>query len=273
MSKKSRQRTGIEGPLEAVRWTWRDKPALWRDALMLRVSEQEGLKPSGGLASRMGAAICAPPFPPDRPGGDLVPLRRPTRSTVCGWTSSVPFLRLLSRPPTTRSSRHSTTSWSTSAASCDWQPGDRLFDIGCGWGALVLAARRHGVRAHGITLSESQFEYARERIRVEGLQDSSRSSFATTATRRRGGLRQGVQRRHMFEHVGLANLPDLLRRRAEGAATGRAVPQPWDHPRRGGLEPDGRDGIHQSLRLPGRRVSIALATSSSGWERAGLRDP
>lgn len=43
----------LKAHFEAVSLTWRDKLALWRDALMLRVSEQDGLKPVGGLASRM----------------------------------------------------------------------------------------------------------------------------------------------------------------------------------------------------------------------------
>ena len=63
------------------------------------------------------------------------------------------------------------------------QPGERLLDIGCGWGALVCwAARHHGARAHGITLSQQQFEYAQQRIRTEGLQDLVMWSCATTAT-------------------------------------------------------------------------------------------
>ncbi|MCG6954976.1 MAG: cyclopropane-fatty-acyl-phospholipid synthase family protein [Gemmatimonadetes bacterium] len=51
-------------------------------------------------------------------------------------------------------------------------PGDRLLDIGCGWGALVLhAVERYGVRALGITLSDPQARQARERIAASGLQD------------------------------------------------------------------------------------------------------
>jgi len=51
------------------------------------------------------------------------------------------------------------------------QPGDRLLDIGCGWGALVMrAAQRFGARATGITLSRNQHELARERIAREGLE-------------------------------------------------------------------------------------------------------
>jgi len=52
------------------------------------------------------------------------------------------------------------------------KPGQRLLDIGCGWGALIVrAARCHGVRAHGITLSRNQYEYVRHRIAREGLTD------------------------------------------------------------------------------------------------------
>ena len=49
-------------------------------------------------------------------------------------------------------------------------PEERLLDVGCGWGALVLhAARRYGVRAVGITLSENQAKFARERVAEAGL--------------------------------------------------------------------------------------------------------
>jgi cyclopropane-fatty-acyl-phospholipid synthase len=49
-------------------------------------------------------------------------------------------------------------------------PGDRLLDIGCGWGGLIIhAAGNYGVRAVGITLSEAQAELARKRIADAGL--------------------------------------------------------------------------------------------------------
>lgn len=52
------------------------------------------------------------------------------------------------------------------------QPGQRLLDIGCGWGALVLRAAQHwGARCVGITLSQQQAELASERVRAAGLQD------------------------------------------------------------------------------------------------------
>ncbi|WP_181765157.1 SAM-dependent methyltransferase [Streptomyces albidus (ex Kaewkla and Franco 2022)] len=50
--------------------------------------------------------------------------------------------------------------------------GQRLLDVGCGWGSLVLhAAREYGVRAVGITLSHEQATYARKRVAEEGLTD------------------------------------------------------------------------------------------------------
>jgi cyclopropane-fatty-acyl-phospholipid synthase len=52
------------------------------------------------------------------------------------------------------------------------QPGQTLLDIGCGWGALVIrAAQKFGARCVGVTLSENQFELARERVARAGLQD------------------------------------------------------------------------------------------------------
>jgi cyclopropane-fatty-acyl-phospholipid synthase len=52
------------------------------------------------------------------------------------------------------------------------EPGTRVLDVGCGWGSFARhAARDHGARVLGITLSEPQVAYARERARREGLDD------------------------------------------------------------------------------------------------------
>jgi cyclopropane-fatty-acyl-phospholipid synthase len=52
------------------------------------------------------------------------------------------------------------------------QPGQRVLDVGCGWGSFVMhAAQRHGVEAVGITLSDNQAELARQRVADAGLSD------------------------------------------------------------------------------------------------------
>ena len=91
------------------------------------------------------------------------------------------------------------------------RPGERLLDIGCGWGALVCwAASHHGVRAHGITLSREQLEYAQQRIRTEGLQDKVTVELRDYRDLAGEGVYDKVSSVGMFEHVGLANLPTYL---------------------------------------------------------------
>ncbi len=52
------------------------------------------------------------------------------------------------------------------------EPGQRVLDVGCGWGSFALhAAANHGVTVVGITLSEPQARLARERIAERGLSD------------------------------------------------------------------------------------------------------
>ena len=52
------------------------------------------------------------------------------------------------------------------------QPGERVLDIGCGWGSFALhAAANHGAQVLGITLSEPQAEVARRRVAERGLED------------------------------------------------------------------------------------------------------
>ncbi len=56
------------------------------------------------------------------------------------------------------------------AQKLELKPGQRLLDVGCGWGSFAIhAAREHGVSVTGITLSQSQAELARQRIQEAGL--------------------------------------------------------------------------------------------------------
>jgi cyclopropane-fatty-acyl-phospholipid synthase len=52
------------------------------------------------------------------------------------------------------------------------EEGERVLDVGCGWGSFAIhAARHHGVRVLGVTLAERQAELARERVREAGVAD------------------------------------------------------------------------------------------------------
>lgn len=85
------------------------------------------------------------------------------------------------------------------------QPGQRLLDIGCGWGALVLrAAGKYGAKCLGITLSQRQFELARERVKQAGLQD--RIEIRLQDYRDVKEKFDRITSVGMFEHVGLKNL-------------------------------------------------------------------
>ncbi|HYS14418.1 MAG TPA: class I SAM-dependent methyltransferase [Burkholderiaceae bacterium] len=101
---------------------------------------------------------------------------------------------------------------------------DRLLDIGCGWGAMVLHAVRHyGVRAVGITLSENQWKLANERIAQAGLSERAEVlllDYRDAVSRFGAESFDKISSIGMFEHVGLRNLPtyfgivrDLLRER------------------------------------------------------------
>jgi len=85
------------------------------------------------------------------------------------------------------------------------RPGDRLLDVGCGWGALAIhAAERFGARALGITLSRNQYEYARERIAAAGL--GGHCEVQLEDYRDVAGKYDRIASIGMFEHVGLKNL-------------------------------------------------------------------
>src|SRR5699024_1214899 len=52
------------------------------------------------------------------------------------------------------------------------QKEDRLLDIGCGWGQLVIeAAKRYGIHATGITLSQEQYQEGQRKIKEQNLEN------------------------------------------------------------------------------------------------------
>jgi cyclopropane-fatty-acyl-phospholipid synthase len=92
-------------------------------------------------------------------------------------------------------------------------PGEKLLDIGCGWGGfLTFAAQHYGARVLGITLSASQAETARKRVRDAGLNEQCRVELCDYRE-------LGIEHRFdkivsvgMFEHVGESKLPEYFSR-------------------------------------------------------------
>ncbi len=86
--------------------------------------------------------------------------------------------------------------------------GERLLDIGCGWGGLIkFAAEKYGVIAKGITLSEPQAEFASQRIRNAGLSDRCRVDVCDYRDLNEVESYDKLVSVGMFEHVGKALLP------------------------------------------------------------------
>lgn len=89
----------------------------------------------------------------------------------------------------------------------DLQPGERLLDIGCGWGGLILhAAQHYGVEAVGITLSNDQHAYVHRQIEALGLTGRVDVRIMDYRDMQEFNAYDKIASVGMFEHVGLANL-------------------------------------------------------------------
>jgi len=90
------------------------------------------------------------------------------------------------------------------------EPGERLLDIGCGWGALVIyAAQRYCVRALGVTLSKEQHSLATQRVAEAGLEDRVTIRLQDYRDLREEPFDK-IASVGMFEHVGGERLPQYF---------------------------------------------------------------
>lgn len=97
------------------------------------------------------------------------------------------------------------------AAKLALQPGQRVLDIGCGWGGMALYLNRvAGVDVLGVTLSEEQLKVARHRAEAAGVADNVR--FELIDYRDVTGKFDRIVSVGMFEHVGPANYPTFFRK-------------------------------------------------------------
>lgn len=84
--------------------------------------------------------------------------------------------------------------------------GDRLLDIGCGWGGMVRYAARRGVHVVGATLSAEQASWAQEAIRREGLQDLAEVRHSDYRDIHETGF-DAISSIGLTEHIGVRNYP------------------------------------------------------------------
>ncbi len=92
------------------------------------------------------------------------------------------------------------------------RPGEKLLDIGSGWGWLIIrAAQAYGVQAKGITLSEEQYGKTRERIAEMGLEDQVEVQLVDyRELAGRVGQFDKISSVGMFEHVGKEQYPQFM---------------------------------------------------------------
>jgi cyclopropane-fatty-acyl-phospholipid synthase len=86
------------------------------------------------------------------------------------------------------------------------QPGDRLLDVGCGWGSMVRYAARRGVRVIGATLSAEQAKWAQNAIEDEGLASLAEVRHSDYRDVRETGF-DAVSSIGLTEHIGVKNYP------------------------------------------------------------------
>ncbi len=93
----------------------------------------------------------------------------------------------------------------------DLKRADRLLDIGCGWGGLIVyAAEQYGVAAVGCTLSNRQAEFARSLVRRKGL--TRCVSVDVVDYRDLNGSFDKIASVGMFEHVGRSRLSEYFKK-------------------------------------------------------------
>ena len=96
------------------------------------------------------------------------------------------------------------------AQKLDLKSGQRLLDLGCGWGGMVRhAAKEYGVKALGVTLSQQQAEWAQEEIKRQGLDDLAEVRHLDYRMVEEGDF-DAVSSIGLTEHIGVRNYPSYF---------------------------------------------------------------
>jgi len=203
------------------------------------------------VARRLGALglPLPPPAEEARPRGRVHSKRRDAAAISHHYDVGNDFYRLFLGPSMTYSCARfvdeQTTLEEAQTAKCELisrklgladRPGQRLLDIGCGWGTMAMhAATHYGAQVVGVTISEEQAEAARKRVAAAGLSDQVEIRLQDYRDLK-GESFDAVSSIGMFEHVG-------AERTAEYFATVRAL-----------LGPEGRLLNHAISSVGGSRM-------------------
>ncbi|MCM3923479.1 cyclopropane-fatty-acyl-phospholipid synthase family protein [Frankia sp. AiPs1] len=162
------------------------------------------------------------------------------------------------------------------------RPGERLLDVGCGWGSMLIhAARHHGVRGVGVTISVEQAAEARRRIAEAGLTDAIEIRLQDYREIPDGPF-DAISSVGMVEHVGRAMLPTYFASlyrllRPGGRLLNHGISSPGDpagayryQPHLGPIPlPKGRDFLRRYVFPDGELHEIGLMTTltqAAGFE-------
>ena len=195
---------------ERLSLTWRDKLALLRDAWRLPAKPDANLKPADTMASRIARRFSHSHS------------KDSDRAAISfHYDVSNEFYRLWLDEERVYS--YSCAYFTSADESLDQaqrnklehicrklrlRPGERLLDIGCGWGALICGAAEHyGVNAHGITLSQNHYEHVQRTIQRRGLEQKVSVELLDYRDLQGEAGYDKLVSVGMFEHVGLKNLP------------------------------------------------------------------
>ena len=147
--------------------------------------------------------------------------------------------------------------------------GQRILDVGCGWGSFALhAARHYGAQVVGVTLSPAQARWARDRVAAAGLEKQIEIRLQDYRDLRDGPF-DGIASVGMFEHVGLLEERRVLRHHAPAARARGPAAQPR-HLERGRLAH--RPAVPSSAATCSPTASSSTsARSSCRWRRRASR--
>jgi cyclopropane fatty-acyl-phospholipid synthase-like methyltransferase len=151
------------------------------------------------------------------------------------------------------------------------KPGERLLDIGCGWGTLTrYAAREYGADATGVTIAERQTEYGMRRIQEDGVQDRARILCKDYRDIPADQTFDKISSLEMVEHVGVKNLVPFYEQVRDLLKDDGIFLLQWTGLRRGLRPEDLIWGLFMNKYIfPGADASLCPSAMLKAMEKAG----